>query len=301
MAAFPVASPAPWLPTMLGLGLGLLGYFPERLDEVQRFSDIGRSGQHLCIAYHGDWGFEYCRAPGESGGPGWISPHLACLAGDQRRPTWLDAWIEQDLDGALRPFVVSPYLPDRDWLKENIEDCNWLDIQIKTVGGEVPGTGQLDPDHPYWGAYRFGYEYSLPALLPAPEQEIVVDRAAFAATIERIETSPTWEPLSAAGWTWGQIAMTCQVLLFESTPVQGTGIDHLLALALWAHAVWETTHAYGPWLVAATGLPPRIPRQDPRLISVRDQLRGVYPRDASVATRNQSWGSVKSRFPGSGG
>ena len=81
------------------LAFGVLGYFPHRLEEVELLSDIGRNGQHICVAYHDDWGDDFCRNRGEGLASSWYAGAPSCVAGDQRRPTRLDVTIPREIDG----------------------------------------------------------------------------------------------------------------------------------------------------------------------------------------------------------
>lgn len=290
------------VPGILGLlALGVLGYWPHRLEEVDLFSDIGRLDQHRCITYQDDWGDGFCRTRGEGRSAGWFAGAPACLAADQRRPTRLDVTLHEDLQGESRPFVLSPYLPDREALVEQVEDCSWMQPQLRTVGGLDPATGAHDPDHLYWGAYRIGPEVDVGAALPPPGSTVTVDRSALEAAIARIQPAPNWDRMAAAGQTWGQVVLVGLVLVFEERALQGTPAEALLGLALWAHAVTEVDHLYGPDLLDSLGLPPTIPPADPRLLSLRDGIRGLFPLDAHVPTRSTGWGPVKAAFDRSGG
>jgi len=278
------------------LAFGVLGYFPHRLEEVELLSDVGRTGQHVCIAHHDDWGEDFCRARGEGLPRGWHAGAPSCVAADQHRPTRLDVALTREIDGGTRPFVLSPYLPDRPWLVEQVEDCDWMEPQLRTVGGLIPPAGPHDPDHPYWGAYRIGPQMDVRATLPPVGTPITVDREVLAGVVSRIRESPAWQRLGAAGHTWGQLVQAGLVVWFEGTPVAGTPVPAWLALALWAHAVVEVYDLYGQGLVAELGLPPQIPAADRRLLTLRDAIRGLFATDAHVETRIHGWGTLKAGF-----
>ena len=102
--------------------------------------------------------------------------------------------------------------------------------------------------------------------------------------------------MTARGHTWGQVVMVGMVLLFEDRPVTGTAVEAWISLALWAHAVVEAYGLYGQSLVAELELPPILPPADPRLLSLRDGIRGLFPLDAQVGVRTTGWGALKAGF-----